>query len=102
MGCSDGDWKGVPEGNDCVDEEHAGLEEQDQDQEDEQWRGDVDAASALWIAGEDLRGCGWWRWRRDLRLEVWWWELWWVEGRVAVGLEILVKVFLEGLFERHD
>jgi len=28
--------------------------------------------------------------------------LWWVESRVAVGLEILVEVFLEGLFERHD
>lgn len=100
--CSDGHGKSVPEGNYCVDEENAGFEEQDQDQEDEQWCGNVDAASALRVAGKDLRSCRW-RWRRrGLRLEVWWCELWWVKGRVAVGLEILVEVFLEGLFEWHD
>jgi hypothetical protein len=98
---SDRDGKSIPEGNYCVDEEDARFEEQDQDQEDEQRRGNVDAASALWVAGEDLRGCGWWRWWRGLRLKVWRWKLWWVEGRVAVGLEILVEVFFESLFERH-
>jgi hypothetical protein len=59
---SDRDGQRVPEGNYCVDEENAGLEEQDQDQEDDQRCGDVDAASAFRIAGEDLRGCRWWRW----------------------------------------
>ena len=80
LGCSDGDWKGVPEGNDCVDEEHAGFEEQDQDQEDEQWCGNVDAASALWVAGENLRSSRWRRRWSSLRLKIWWWKLWWVEG----------------------
>jgi hypothetical protein len=27
--------------------------------------------------------------------------LWWIESRVAVGLEVLVEVLFESLFERH-
>jgi len=69
--CSYWDWKGVPESNHGVDEEDARFEEQTQDQEDEQWCGDVDAASALWVAGKNLRSGRWWGWRRSLRLEVW-------------------------------
>jgi len=98
---SDRNRKSVPKGNHCVDKENARLKEQDQDQEDEQRCGDVDAASALWVAGEDLRGCGWWRWWEALRLNVCGWKLRWIKSRVAVGLEILVEVFFEGLFERH-
>jgi hypothetical protein len=65
---SDRDWKCVPESNHCVYEEDAGLEEQDQDQEDDQRCGDVDAASAFWVAGEDLGDSWWWRWWKTLRL----------------------------------
>jgi hypothetical protein len=65
---SDRDWKCVPEGDHCVDEENAGLEEQDQDQENDQRCRDVDAASAFRIAGEDLRDSRWWRWWKSLRL----------------------------------
>jgi hypothetical protein len=27
--------------------------------------------------------------------------LWWIESRVAVGLEVFVEVLFESLFERH-
>ena len=66
--CSNWDWKGVPERNHGVDEEDARFEEQDQDQEDDQRCGDVDAASAFWVAGEDLGDSWWWRWWKTLRL----------------------------------
>jgi hypothetical protein len=98
---SDGNWQSVPEGNNRVDKKNAGLKEQDQNQEDEQRCGDIDAASALGIAGEDLRSCRrWWRWR-GLRLQVGRGKRWWIESRVAIGLEIFVEVFFKSLFERH-
>jgi len=93
--------KSIPEGENCVDEDDAGLEEQDQDEKDEDGCWDIHASSSLWVAGKDLRReLRWRRWWR-LRLEVLGRELWWVKSVVLVVFKLFVEVSLEGLLERH-